>query len=324
MRKIISALCLLVLGNVAALSAGCEGVCVSTDWPSPNNYSVDVGFRRDKVQWSIAGPYFDGSYHPNVLSELTWHDLRIVQVSGTGSYVSCRNYAVKFAGDYGSIYHGESKDADYAGNNKTDLFSLSSNDAGKGSVYDLSGGVGYRLTSRGGRCIITPLIGYSYHAQNLHMYDGFQKFCFDFESGLPCQTGPIEGLNTSYKTHWFGPWFGVDFVVQAERCAYVFGGIEWHLITYRGTGNWNLRDDIGPFHHSANGQGVIGTLGANWEIWNNWSIGLVSNYRYFKTRQGREHLTFFASPGNGQEIELRLNKVKWVSGDISALVAWRF
>src|SRR5215213_5633347 len=109
-------------------------------------------------------------------------------------------------------------------------------------------GVGYRVTSTCGRFTATPLAGYSWQGQNLHIYDGRQIIDL-FNNDI----GRLRGLNSHYDARWYGPWVGLDFNTRVECCAYLFGSFEWHFTTYRGKGYWNLRDDLGPFRHHANG-----------------------------------------------------------------------
>lgn len=289
--------------------------CCGEDWPSPVNIDFGWGYRQDKFEWSIAGL----KNYPNVLSELKWHDLRISQIGGEASYVSWRNYAVRIAGDYGNIYHGENKDADFLLDGKKGLTSLSKNDAGKGYVYDINGGVGYRCTSTCGRFVATPLVGYAWHGQNLHIFDGNQII-----DTVNCAIGPFPGLHSKYKARWYGPWVGIDFRAQVECCAYLFGNFEWHQNTYRATGCWNLRSDLGPFHHKAYGHGYVVTLGGNWEIWRKWSIGVVGNYRNFRTGSGRESLEVIHGPDCVERSTTKFNGAKWHSWSISGLAAWRF
>jgi hypothetical protein len=311
-------LCMNGCPNVDMTDARCNRGCKPDPWPSPINLDAGIGYRRDRFRWSKAGPF----EIPNVLSELRWRDIRIIEYGGSASYVSCRNYAVKAWGDYGHIYHGRNVDADFLGNNKTDLISLSGNKAGKGHVYDVVGGVGYRVTSTCGRFIATPLIGYSDHAQYLRIFHGEQIFNF-FN---PFFVGPIPGLNSKYKTRWFGPWGGMDFTAQVEKCAYVFGSFEWHILSYRGEGCWNLRSDIGPFFHKSHGFGYLATLGGKWEICGNWSIGVVGAYRNFRSRSGRERYTIFDPffPTQRNVFRFRFNGAKWHTWSITGLVAWRF
>ncbi len=328
MRKLMLILSTCVLSSQAVFAGFCDFGC--SDWPStsstcyggwPSGLNVDfgAGFRKDKFEWGIAGqiedPNGDIVNSPNVLSELKWKDLRMAQIGGNISYVSCRNYVLRFDGQYGTIYHGKVTDHDYSGDGRTGLFSLSHNKADKGHVYDLSFSTGYRVTSTCARFIATPLIGYSQHAQYLRITDGHQIFPMNER---------ISGLDSRYTTRWYGPWLGVDFEARVERCAYIFGGIEYHLLAYRGHGEWNLRPDIGRFNHKAYGQGYLATLGGKWEIFTNWAIGLMGNYRMFRTRHGREH-NILHDPIDGPiSITSRFNGAQWHTYSVSGTVSWRY
>lgn len=292
--------------------------CLLESWPSPINVDVSAGFRRDTFRWSIAG--FENT--PNILSELQWKDLRIAQAEGMINYTSCSNYVVRVAGDFGAICHGQNIDADYAFNDKQGLFSLSRNKAGKGFVYDIDAAVGYRVTSTFDRFWATPLIGYSYHGQHLHMYKGRQAIALDDDSIEIII--PFANLHSTYNTRWFGPWIGLDFMARVESCAYVFGGFEWHLLSYRGFGHWNLRNDIGDFVHKAHGTGYTATLGGTWEIWTNVGIGVSGEFRYFKTRHGREVTPIFIPDFPEIKARTRFNQAKWKAVIISADMTWRF
>lgn len=319
---------LLLAGCLAAntlLVADCDSVCSGwpkygscqhSPWPSAFNLYAGGGFRADKFKWSIGGP--DPDNFPNTLSQLEWRHLRIAQFGGTASYTSCTNYTVRVDASYGRIYHGHWRDADYLANDKEGIFSFATGKAGRGHVYDLSGAVGYRVTSTCHRFVATPLIGYAQYAQYLHMYAGTQHIDI-FNNDI----GPFPGLNSTYTTKWYGPWIGVDFNTRIERCAYLFGSVQWHLLAYRGHGRWNLRPDMGPFQHKAYGYGYMGTLGGNWEIWNNWSIGLSYSYRMFRTKHGNEHVRIVI-PGGSFEGVTRFNGAIWHAWTASALVAWRF
>lgn len=324
MRKLIRVLSTCVMLGGQSLAADmCDSWCedwpvaavnCTTGWPSSFKMDIGGGFRKDKFEWSIAG----FNEIPNVLAELQWKDLRIAQVGANANYVSCRNYVLYAAAEYGRIYHGHVDDADYLSDGKTDLFSFSRNKADKGHVYDLSTAAGYRVTSTCGRFIGLVLAGYSQHAQDLHLNDGTQLFEF-----VPVNR-PIQGLNSTYTTKWYGPWIGVDFEARVERCAFLFGAFEWHMLAYRGHGHWNLRPDIGRFDHKAYGQGYIARLGGKWEIWNRWSLGVVGSYRMFRTRQGHEHVLVhdpILGPIRGR---LRFNGAQWHTYAVSGFISWRF
>lgn len=306
----------------------CEGwpsagnFCV-TDWPPDFKLDIGGGFRKDRFQWSIAGllpiPEEGGiEPFPNTASDLKWKDLRIVQVGGNVCYVSCRNYVLYAAAEYGEIYHGHVFDADYLLDDKDGLFSLTRSKADKGHVYDVSVAAGYRTLSTCKRFIGKILAGYSQHQQYLHMIDG--RFVFQF---APCDDR-IPGLNNTYTTRWYGPWIGVDFETRVERCAFMFGGVEWHMLAYRAHGRWNLRPDLSRFDHKAYGWGYIVRLGGKWEIWDRWSFGVVGYYRMFRTKKGHEHVCITDPVQGPRRVKIRFNGAQWHNYAVSGIVSWRF
>lgn len=305
--------------------------CGLAPWPSPNNYEIDIGFRRDKLTTKVSSEFvFDpladsiSELVLNSSSNETWQDLQILQVAGSGSYVSCTNYAVKVSGSYGNVYTGKYKfnddlEIDIDGEDEDDIRIFSSSGKITNSyVYDVSGAVGYRTTSTGGRCIVTPYIGYSYHAQKLERNHGTLEVFAPpalVEVDIPVS-------NITYKPHWYGPWAGFDALVQVERCAYAFLGFEWHYVNYQSKHSNSFADS--SINQSAHGQGYIVTLGAEWEIFRNWSIGLMGHYRNFRVWDGHQKLTAVDIDGSSLSFRSKLSRAQWTSGDVSALVAWRF
>lgn len=304
------------------LDVGLPYNCPVDDWPSSFNAAFGSGYRVDKVSWRISGP----SQDEYILSKLNWKNLQIIEVGGYAKYVSCTNYAIRISGDYGGIYHGRNVDSDYLviqddDGDDTDKFltSQSRNNAGRGKVYDFEAGVGYRVTSTGGRFVATPQVGYSWHGQKLHLYDGDQTF----DLFHPERVGPIEGLNSTYSARWFGPWVGMDFAARVEACTYIFGSFEWHWVSYRGTGRWNLREDMGPFQQRANGYGYIATLGGTWEIWRHVAFGLNGTYRNMRTSSGHESYTDY-SYYEPIRVRFPFDQAKWSSVSVSAIITWRY
>jgi Protochlamydia outer membrane protein len=320
-QPLLAGFCDLFNGN-----GGCFGC---RDWPSSGNicefewpcFKLDLGggYRNDRFQWSIAG--IDN--FPNTLSQLNWHDLRIAQAGGNAYFVSCRNYVLYAAAEAGRIYHGHVTDTDYLLDDKQGLFSKVRADAGRGHVYDLKVAGGYRVQSTCGRFIGFFLAGYSQYAQYLHMYDGHQLSLFDF---TPCND-PIPGLNSKYTTLWYGPWAGIDFEARVEPCAFLFGGVEWHMFAYRGHGFWNLRTDFVKrrFDHKAvPAWGYVIRLGGKWEIWPRWSLGVVGYFRMFRTKNGHEHLCLNDPEFGPTRVKLRFNGAQWHGYAVSGIVSWRF
>lgn len=157
--------------------------------PVETDFTLSAGYRVDDLGWSIAGD-INGN-NPNVLSELTWDDVESYQLKFQGSIVWPDIIAFRGYANYGWIFDGDNHDSDYLGDNRTFEFSRSNNSTDDDYVWDASLAIGYPF--RFGHAVvgtITPLLGYSYHEQNLNIADGNQI--------IP-ELGPFSGLDSSLR-----------------------------------------------------------------------------------------------------------------------------
>ena len=134
-------------------------------------FSLVNGYRIDYLRWSIAEDFY--GIGPNILSELTWKDLQIYQIKAAGTVI-INNLTLKASLDFGFILKGENQDSDYDLDNRTDEWSRSNNSSDDDFVLDASLGVGYRFLLAAGSVSITPLLGISFHKQNLRITNGYQ------------------------------------------------------------------------------------------------------------------------------------------------------
>src|SRR5574337_373661 len=264
--------------------------------------TLSTGLRSDEFDWNIAGD--TGGANPNILSELTWRNLDIYELRGRLAVHMNRVY-MRGSVAYGLIYNGENQDSDYNGDNRTLEFSRSNNRSDDGSVWDVSGGIGYvfRLTPSSTATLdVIPLAGFSYNRQNLTITDGFQT--------IPA-TGPFGGLNSTYEARWTGPWIGTDLVYRFDRLT-LSGTLEYHVASYYAEANWNLRTDLShpkSFEHTANGSGVVLSIGGDYALSKQWAIGGSLDYQDWRAEDGTDR-TFFA---DGSIAETKLNEVNWTS-----------
>ncbi|MDP2690222.1 MAG: hypothetical protein Q8P48_08935, partial [Deltaproteobacteria bacterium] len=257
-----------VLAALLLLLAPAAAPAAQGDAKALNGLELDVlaGLRVDQFDWNIAGNLNGTS--PNVLSELTWSDLEILELKVRARKTISRLYLRGSLG-YGFIFDGANQDSDYDGDDRTLEFSRSNNNAGDGSVWDISLGAGYAgwaLPAGQGRLRVIPMLGYSLHKQNLTITDGFQTVCTPPRCAGP--TGPFGGLDSSYNALWMGPWAGVDIDYGAGKLK-VFGSFELHAASYSATADWNLRSDFKhpkSFEHTADGYGIVLALGADYEL----------------------------------------------------------
>ncbi len=233
----------------------------------PSSGVLSLGYRVDSLDWNISG----GSGGPNILSELEWKDMGILQLRGELSHSSDTGAYFRGQVGYGWVLDGVNQDSDYAGNNRTSEFSRSVNRADGSRVLDLSGGLG--MTFYAGEVEqwrIIPMLGYSYHQQDLRMTHGNQVVwdadnaaLLGFEgNGIPL--GSFPGLNSSYNAEWHGPWLGADIFLDLQTSGTLFARLEAHWVNYFAQANWNLRRDFAQpvsFEHKADGQGRVLELG---------------------------------------------------------------
>jgi hypothetical protein len=279
---------------------------------------MDYGYRHDELDWNIAGTT-DGT-DPNILSELSWKDLIIHQVS-LGLYVHTisglymRNY---FA--CGVIVDGENQDSDYAEDDRQMEFSRSNNQADKGHTRDFSIGIGYTIPFGSDFFSLAPVIGYSYHEQELRMTDGYQTIT---------PLGPFPDLDSKYDATWKGPWVGADLNLGLEkisrrlRLIQVCIGFEHHWAAYDATADWNLRTDFKhpkSFEHEADGQGDKFSLGLKNHLGKKTTLSIFYEQQQWTTQSGIDRV-FLVS---GQTVETRLNEVNWRSNVVRFEISVRF
>ncbi len=218
--------------------------------------------------------------------------------------------------DYGFIWSGDNQDSDYYGDNRTQEFSRSYSDTDSGSVWDAGAGVGYRfessLAARGSVFRLMPLVGYSIHTQELEDTGGVQVI-----NTMSDSVGNFNGLQSTYKTEWRGPWVGADMELRLNPRHAVAASFEYHFdCEYSADANWNLRRDfahpVSFEHYADSGEGIVASLNylySSSEAWE-WNLGFV--YRDFEAGDGYD-TTYFADGSSGV---VPLNGVEWSSWSV--------
>lgn len=287
--------------------------------------SLGLGYRLDSLDWSISGVGNTAGSEPNILSELEWRDMDILELKG--EMVGTNGQGVYFRGlaNYGWAFDGENQDSDYSGDNRTLEFSRSINDVDGSQVLDLSAGLGFTFYANASEQLrIIPLLGYSYHRQKLRMLNGNQvlwdtanAIIYNPSLSSGPALGPFAGLDSSYSALWHGPWLGVDVVLDMRESGSAFVRMEAHKATYFAQANWNLRSDFAhpvSFEHSANATGVVLELGwHNQPSRHHWVWGVTASLQSWSTAAGTDRVYF----SNGSAATAKLNEVNWVSKSLN-------
>jgi hypothetical protein len=284
---------------------------------------MGYGYRQDALDWNIAGN--TQGTNPNILSELTWEDLIIHEFRLGARAWFKKAFCIRGEIHYGSIVSGENQDSDYLEDDREAEFSRSNNDAGNGNTLDTSIALGYAFKFGTDFFWLTPLIGYSYHEQNLRMTDGYQTVTWD--GGPPL--GSFPGLDSSYETQWKGFWVGLEPRLELKKISRhlrmftLYAGYEHHWLNYSAVADWNLRSDFQhpkSFEHEADGQGDVFICGILTELNKNWLLDIGYEQRKWSTDSGIDRVYLV----NGVTLETQLNEVNWESSVIKMEIRFIF
>lgn len=297
-------------------------------WPeaAESSFSIGVGYRQDKLEWETKADTPLNDHTAKLSSELSWKDLNIWQIQAKGRYVNCDNIYFRGYANYGWIVDGKVTDKDFIafddeGSCEEFEVARSKADSDHGHVYDVSLGLGYQFRMCDDTVALTPVVGYSWHGQHLRLEHG--KQCIPTEES-------ISDLHSGYKTRWYGPWLGLDFDYRFCYDWTFFASYEYHWASYRGRGDWNLREDIlGDFHHrSRRAYGNTVTVGINWELCDCWTVGVTGQWQCWRAKHGRDRVKILEIEEGDIDIDCYLssplNHVDWHSASITVDVGMLF
>jgi hypothetical protein len=265
--------------------------------------ALEADYRLDEFEWSIAGP--GGT--PNVLSELSWTDLRIAQL-GLRGQTDLGALVLRAVGHYGEAYAGSVRDSDFLGDDRTGEFlrSVDSADGSRFTDVQLAAGLPLPLLQQGWRVALTPLLGVAYHRQELRIRGA-------------------QGLDSRYRAEWLGPWAGLELAARHPRGFGATLRAAYHFQTdYDAEAAWNLRQDFAQpvsFVHAADGEGAtLALIGSYTPPASPWSIALRASWQRWRTDAGTDTL-FFADGGSTVS---RFNGAEWQSLAVSVGGRYRF
>ncbi|MDY7035412.1 MAG: hypothetical protein SV375_04510 [Thermodesulfobacteriota bacterium] len=322
----------LLLRHIVILTLGIAGISFNVQKSSafelgPQNSDSKIhgcltirasaGYRMDYLDWNIAGDQ-DGQ-NPNIISELEFDDIEIYQRGLEANLLVNQIYSSGSI-HFGNIKNGECTDSDYDEDNRTELWSRSKSEINNDDVFDMRAGLGYQFPFFGGKLKIAPLIGGSYHEQNLRLTAAVQT---EATHGRTPDVGPIPDLNSTYETEWRSLWFGMDIGFQVLARLFLSSSIEYHKADYEAKADWNLRSDLQhpvSFTHEADAEGLVITIGINYSFAKHWDARLTYDRQRWSTGKGECRFVL----ANGQTSTQRLNEVNWDSQSIDFSLSYAF
>jgi len=313
-------------GQTAAPGGGQSAWIKSISQHLETEFTLTTGIRSDDLDWSIAGN------NVNYLSELTWSNVDSYQISLANRTQLKNRLYFRGAFNFAWIQDGTVRDSDYGQDNRGGEWSRSISDTTGDELWDLSGGGGYSFYFLQNRLTISPLVGLSYHKQNLRIQNGNQVVsgANPFGGSNPPATGPLDSrLDSTYFARWFGPWIGCDLRYRPKIKPNVYHAmelrlsLELHWADYYGEGNWNLRSDLAhpkSFEHETYGYGI--SITGQWliNIANQWDLTFSASHQDWSTDDGTDR-KFLSGGGT---TTTRLNKVNWESTSFMVGVTYHF
>lgn len=304
----LAALCLCAPASIARADLGEQ----SGEDFFRSEYRLVQGYSDEELDWHIGTTTID------VLSELTWKDLRSPFVRLEASLMLQHGLYLRGHAQRGWIRSGSNQDSDYNGPGKTLEFSRSNNSSDRGGTWDMSLALGIRgpvLRLSRESYALGVAAGVAYSVQNLVIRDGFQT--------LPA-TGSFANLRSNYDAGWASPWVGLDFVGRSAATSLtVTGSLQYHQLYYDGVGDWNLRTDFehpDSFEHDARGSGLVARLGVQRDLGERLFVAIGLEWRNFSVDDG-DDITNFA---DGTKVKIDLNEVNWDSFSASLSFGLRF
>ena len=278
-KKLITVLSCIAMqfSAVSLFSETVSGETQNSDTGTGFSFEVSEGYRQDKLQWSISGHH----KKPNILSELTFHDIKIYQTR-LATKLTMDDYFAKANFGYGDITSGRVRDSDYSKNNKKGEFSRSRSKIRGSHTLDAQVSFGKDIAVHPS-ITLSPLFGYMWDYEKLRFKDGRQQRLFGFK-----MNEKIRKLNSTYTSRWDAPFIGARFGFDATEKLSFFGEYDFlFAVRHHGTGHWNLRNrgkgmTFNLNSRRAKGWGQMGLIGAGYEVFNNFIVKAeyqISNLR---------------------------------------------
>ncbi len=283
---------------------------------SPNfdtHWQFGTASRKGEFNWNIASDA-TGKVTPNVLSELSYKDLIITEVT---SAFRARKTTGALSGllieaklNLGQVSTGVVQDSDYNANDRQDEYNRSVANPQGSSTVSATTAIGYNLYNSTHLAWNTWL-GYAFNEQNFIKRDGKQVLSNEHPNDLAAYTN----LDSQYDAQWQGPWVGGEWNWQQHNHTLGFR-MEQHWPSYYAAANWNLRAELAhpkSFDQTAQGNGKVFELSYQYAITRQLHLMLQAHHEVWKTNRGIDTLYY----ANGNSATTRLNGANWASQGVS-------
>jgi len=265
--------------------------------------SFRTGWQQESYHWSIAGN--SSGQNPNVYSELKWRRISGPVMRLAISWNLWRWLSLYADGSRLFITGGKVTDTDYQGDNRQHVTYQGVFDSDKGNAASWSLGAGGCILDNG-LFSLSPILGYGVHTQALYLVD---------HSGVYTQ------LNSSYKTHWKGPYLKVISTLWLGPHWQASAGLAYHQVVYTASADWNLINTFShpvSFRHNANGYGIDANAELHYRLTHLLSCSLGGGYFNWQTGRGTDELYLSAGGTDKTQMNGAFRNGWRVTGGIAA------
>jgi hypothetical protein len=276
------------------------------------------GYRFDRLCFSISGPH----KKPNILSELTFKNIQIYQ-SRLLTTVEKSGYFGTLQLGYGKILNGRVQDSDYAASHRKVEFSRSHAHVCGSYTFDGSLACGFHY-AYSPAFTLSPQLGYTLDIQNFHMHKGVQKKTIS-KRGLHRIHKAIDGLQSTYRATWDGPFFGTKMTYQLTPSLTLLGESNlFFALKYHAKARWNLRRDLkGHITQESKrlkGCGAMLLAGAKYAISDRSAIDLEGLFTYLLARGGIDTKRFHSH----KKAQVPFHRAELFSSELRLAFEWQF
>lgn len=279
-----------------------QSMARTNEYIKQSSFGFKTGYRVDQLDWSVGEP--TDPVLPNILSELNYEDITIIQGILDGSVdvgnSNYPNFTIHLRGmaGVGKIISGTSQDSDYAGDDRTLEWSRSISDVEDDFTVDFDFALGPKFYLNDEAFYILPMIGYSYHEVNMIATNGVQTVSnqANYDTLVPPLNpavlpplGSFFGLHSSYDATMDGYFAGLEIGLAPTGNISVNINGKYHMYDYDALADWNLRTDLDhpvSFHHFGEGTGYSVHVDLLMQLSKEWDLTFSGDYRDWSSDPG--------------------------------------
>lgn len=290
MHKILSKILLILLVSTSTLQAG---TIICQTLPQIH-FKLNAGYRQDMFDWRVRQHHQILPLLPSikVQDHLKFEHMKVALLGGEILLGIPDCYFIRIYGDAGYIAGGVLRDRFKVGNQ--DHYRVN-NKVDKGFVGDVSIAIGNPVHLMSNRLVATPMLGYSYHAQNITVKN--QNRLIDVISPLDSFLAGFHTpgrKNNNYHFSQWAPWIGLDIFFHSCNGWSFYSYFEWQFL---GRARRERDTHIGltyfdDYSITRRVNAYQAKFGSKCFAWHPFFMDLYIDYRYWKSRADHDHFAW--------------------------------